>query len=349
MKSIKNSYIIILLLALLSYCSEPTAIPNDEQLGEGGKPYESPGNLISEIDSVYGSLIEVRDGYAFVAGYGDFYIINTENANTPNVLSKVRIKNHALALYIQNNIALISIAGQQYPNNGNGGVQIVNITDLSQPDSMGFFRSIQDIHAISAREHFIYLANQTNYSNGNLEIVDISNPANPISTKSLEFENYPKAISIFDTLAFVTFSNKELKILNVSNPENPMVLSENSLFGYENTPALFNGREYLITNQNYEDKVLLIDIKNPIAPKIIDVFRSYARNLATSDNYIFLGSADGIEVVNIINNQLKLIYSFKTNGIVFDLSANSEYVYAMVSKLSYDYAEAPIMQIFRIE
>ena len=71
--------------------------------------------------------------------------------------------------------------------NGNGGVQVVDLSDLSSPYRVGFIKPNGFARDVAVKDHFIYIA----ASHEGVVVADIADPAMPI-------------ISTLDTLGVAT-------------------------------------------------------------------------------------------------------------------------------------------------
>ncbi len=346
MKIIKFFVLLGLLLTFVISCKESPTIYNPPPLGdEGGDPYEPPENLIVEIESVVGEHIYLKDNSALVAG-DSLYTINLDDINNPEVVSVLKLPNRAIGLTVHNNLAFVSIDNGHFPNSGTGGLQIVDITDISNPKFIGFYKSSYRIFHVAVKDSIVFLAMLTSYPAGELQIINIANIENPELIKQLEYEKAPRSISISNNMAYITFYENELKIFDISNPTEPKVVSENNLLGFNNIHTTIGSKEYLVTIY-ISDKIYLIDVSNPENPEKQSETNSYAHILVARDNLIYLGSGNGIEVLDINNGNLNFVSSFDTNGIVESFSVKDNYVLAMVAIADTDTILFPRFQIFR--
>ncbi|MDR0579009.1 MAG: cadherin domain-containing protein [Campylobacteraceae bacterium] len=169
-----------------------------------------------------------------------------------------------------------------YAKSSCGDSNIVKLTVNTQSRIIGqFTKSICDI-ILSSDDTKVFM---TDYSGGNLSIVDVSNPANPTLISSINVGKYTCgiALSLDDTKAFVTnFYDGNLKIIDVSDPENPILISlihvgndvQNIVLSSDNTKAFVT---------DYDDGNLkIVDVNNPANPMLISSIRvgNYAYDIA---------------------------------------------------------------------
>ncbi len=154
--------------------------------------------------------------------------------------------------------------------------------------------SAQLINTIDLPNYFVFsVALDGDYAylgtkEGDLIVMDISNPAVPEQVASLEFDCQINEIVISQGYAYLLYY-KRLKVVDINNPHAPEIVG-----GYEpyhNLHSLdVSGNRAMAVRSN---EMLLLDVSNPSAPTTLDTFSydSYFlprfTNTVIRDNYAF--------------------------------------------------------------
>jgi hypothetical protein len=131
---------------------------------------------------------------------------------------------------------------------------------------------------------------------GGLDIVDITNPAQPVLLGNCNTTGYANGVYVSDKYAYLEEDSEGLQIIDVSNPMTPIWLGNyNHLWGIHD----------VVVNGNYaytisENGLMVIDISNPPAPALIAYW------------YKTGGSLEGF---SISGKYAVLVQSFYTPGI----------------------------------
>lgn len=165
-------------------------------------------------------------------------------------------------------------------------------------------------------------------------IVDISDPANPVTMGSCPNANCSlstslQKIAVSGNYAYVTSTNnnQELQIIDITDKSNPIKV------GIYNTPGTTDGNGlyykdgliYLTTNQSGvsgRDEFYIFDVSNPASPVYVDSLSLEAntKDVVVSGNYAYLASEDNtrefqvIDVSDPYNLSLSFRYSLNIVG-----------------------------------
>jgi hypothetical protein len=132
---------------------------------------------IPGVEWCYAQAIDVEGNYLYVVDYGPFpnedtyglYVIDITNPSSPFLLNRFQnITSNPRDLSVEDGIAYIA--------DGNGGVEVVDVSDPLNPAVIGYVDLIDGSTGIKVDGVYAYVSE---YILGGLQVVDISNPANP--------------------------------------------------------------------------------------------------------------------------------------------------------------------------
>ena len=146
----------------------------------------------------------------------------------------------------------------------NEGLLIVDLTTPEAPVIVSTMNFTEDLVAISLAGNFAYLN-----SSPTLRIVDISDPANPFETGSLEMVDLSfKGPEIDGGLAYIVTYAGLMSIIDVTNPVDPVLISEFDLALYGASDLSVCGTFAYVAISIYG--LISVDITDPTAPVIGD-------------------------------------------------------------------------------
>ncbi len=188
-------------------------------------------------------------------------------------------------------------------------------------------------------------AYMVSYQSDALNILDISNPANPtiISTLSNWNLNWArKVVKSWNYLYISWYIADNISVVNVSNPNNPIIVSTiNDWWNiYLNWSYwLYIYWNYLFTTAYQDDSINIFDLSNPANPTFVSSLRDRTRlNWATWVfvlwNYLYVTSTinDSLEIINISNINNPVFQWQITNGTAllnapYDVFINWNFAY----------------------
>jgi hypothetical protein len=157
---------------------------------------------------------------------------------------------------------------------------IGSISTGSQPSSL----------AVAGR--YAYVINQ---SDGTMQIVDVSNPANPVNVSTLTGLYFPDSIVVAGRYAYV--SGGRLQIIDVSNPANPVMLGSSSSSG--GFVAVSGGYAYVTGGLNMQ----VVDVSNPSNPVTVGsvVTGASAYCITVAGRYAYIGYQPDLQIFDVSN------------------------------------------------
>ena len=174
---------------------------------------------------------------------------------------------------------------------------------------------------------------------GGIEIYDISNPIilNHLANFNLPNNgggggSKPKCVSTYNNYAYITAKNG-VAIINLENPSNPQFI------GY-----IPNTNNMILENLDIEDNILAVcahtdgvlffDLMNPENPNLIHIHEAdnawaveIVNNIENENKIIYVGSNSNVEILELNNTNLELLYTMEFNHAVKDIIENDLVLY----------------------
>jgi hypothetical protein len=222
----------------------------------------------------------VVDEYAYVIGRNYFRVLDISDLTNPLLLGSYETLGSTLGIDVVGNFAFLSeisggikaidisdpenlvlsgylfnwgqitdvLLSDNYVILAGNRVRIVDISDLTSPneisvidpqDSLGIYFQ----YKIDIENDFLYIA----HNDSGFQIVDISDPSNPVVTGFYNFSNRCKSITVSGDYAFIDNSDwvlgeGEMQIVDISNPFEPILFDQFQLD---------SGLKEIIFDENY--------------------------------------------------------------------------------------------------
>jgi len=259
---------------------------------------------------------------------GEIYIQGHEyDLTTTNISGEFMRPGGTKSIAIEGNYAYVSYTGGR-DEYGNGGFKIVNISDKTNPQLVGEYKSRFGCYArdLVKKDDFIYLAQNC----ANMDIVDISDVQNPKLVGTYEEMN-PWYIAGKDNYLFLGSLNNGLSILDLNDPINPVSVWTNANLSL---PTIYGNKMFAFGSDR--DKIYDVsDPKNPIL--LADLQKGTLNGLSVEkDNLLYTGT-DKIKVIDIedINNMSLIGQSYSSDiyvdGAIKNLVANKLFAFGSAS------------------
>ncbi|MBL0060415.1 MAG: hypothetical protein IPP40_02700 [bacterium] len=156
-------------------------------------------------------------------------------------------------------------------DHADAGLYIYDISDPSVPDSLGSYSYFRGIWSTYIQGNFAYFA----IPSFGLEVVDISDPTNPIQTDWWQNPNNGKilGVCVVDTIVYLANGNTAehtyidyysgIYTLSVAEPESVSLLGNLEADGRVSDVAVQGGLAFVA---NWEPDILIADVSNPALP-----------------------------------------------------------------------------------
>jgi hypothetical protein len=237
--------------------------------------------------------LQVKDSVAFIAsGYSGLWIVDVSNPAEPKAISNFDTGGYTSDLFVEDTLAYI-VNWENYPDQDSvSGLWIIDIANLKKPKILSHHIGITRYSSgylypssITKSKNLIFLTQIPDITNDStLEIIDVSNPLNPV-TKSVFRTNYtPYDVTVSDTIAFIPTVDGGIRIINISNPENPIEIS--SILDYAYSACVQGNLLYEFAV--YFNVIDISDINNPVLISSINTNNGSVNfRLKIHDNYAY--------------------------------------------------------------
>jgi hypothetical protein len=119
-------------------------------------------------------------------------------------------------------------------------LNIVDITNTENPQMVGQLITEGTINEIYVEGTFAYLANYSRGWIGNFQIIDISNPIDPLGVSNTYLGSFAHDIQVKDYYAYIANGYSGLRVYNVDNPYSPIEVSRVCDNGYVNSVCVYD-------------------------------------------------------------------------------------------------------------
>ena len=158
---------------------------------------------------VSGNYVYVADGEF---GLQVFNVADITNSASMEYLTRMATSVTATGSYDTDGIASgVFVEGNSaYVADGEFGLQIIDITDPTNPILAGSYDTAGTATDVSVSGSFAYVADTTG-----LQIIDVSNPSAPTAAYVYEASEETTGVSVYGNYIYVTDGNAGLKVLNL--------------------------------------------------------------------------------------------------------------------------------------
>lgn len=243
--------------------------------------------LISQKDT-QGSLrnVAVNGKTLFVADtQAGLHIFDVSDPNQPRRLSTLATQSPASDVTVAAEYAYVALEGNWV--NGrpvDAGVEIIHVGDPRTPRKVGEYATDGPVTGVIVSGHLLAVSNVGRYQpgqgtsvGGSLELVDISEPANPrrIGSVGTRGAAYGTAVSggVVCVIDYGVWTGGEYALakmltIDITDPENPMRLGEYPLVGGAGSPALTVAGNCALLN--VRGVLHVVDLSDPSNPRRVN-------------------------------------------------------------------------------
>ena len=205
---------------------------------------------------------------------------------------------------------------------------ILSTSFVESQDEMMYLNEISYVRGsgydVCIHSNYAYVTN-----NEGVDIIDVQDPANPISEARLEIIDGAFGIHIEGDILFVAAGGNGLVIADISNPLEPVQLGQSSNHGVARNVFVNGNYAYLAC---YENGLKVFNITDKTNPIKIGEYLDSGRidNVVCKDQIAYLANPNlGVEIINITDQstpvKISSIYSVRN---VHDLSIFENYLFA---------------------
>lgn len=243
--------------------------------------------------SLNNAIVESEGSYLYLLGHTSeneyrLWILDLENSQVPQLIGYLDGDGLANDLLVQDNNAFISET--------NGRIRVVDLSVPDQPATLSTYQGTSDGYPchLALDGNFIYSSGSG--SGSGIEVVDISNPANPAMVGFLACEGSTKSMTVVGGFAYLDQYPNGLLVVDLAQPESPTLLST--------APCGVGGRDI-----HYQDGFLylvetaalvIVDVREPANPVVISRINlgNLCGHFEIWDDYALV-EAGGLRAINI--------------------------------------------------
>jgi len=163
---------------------------------------------------------------------------------------------------------------------------------------------------------------------GYLEVVDISDPANPIELGKVLTPSEVYGIAVSGSYAYVADGWKGLRIIDVSTPSSPVEVGFFDTGGYAWSVAVSGSYAHVADGS---DGLRIIDVSTPSSPVEAGFFDTGgdAWSVAVSGSYAYVADgADGLRIIDVTTPSSPVEVGFyDTGGYAYGVAVSGSYAY----------------------
>ena len=301
---------------------------NSNVTGWGSGTIELPRQNPQYLDSIRldGSAnnLYVEGGLAYVGTSDGFYIIDVSN---PTTLSMIGYYNDSVEIdwiygcVVQNQLAYLA--------NGNDGLFIMNVTNLSNPTKKGELALPSVSTDIKLKDKYAYIP----VYSGGIRVVDITDPTAPIDASGfVSTASDAYGVAITGNYLFVAVSHQGLESFNISLSASPSHLDTVDLDGYARKVEIKGNYAYVACDLG---GLQIVDISDPTNMSRVawldDNTRYYG--VCVENDLVYVSGVKSptgyiMKIFNISdpsNPQAAGFYSLSTTG--YDVFVDGDYAY----------------------
>ncbi len=190
-----------------------------------------------------------------------------------------------------------NIAYTLYKNN----LKIFNIANPRVPQEMATLAIDYDVENIFAAGNYLYLTEQLNQFQWQLQIIDVSKPALPRVSGNCPLPATPSGLMVSGQTATITAKRHGLFTFDVNNPAAPRLLKRYD-FSWLPVDVFVTGNRAYIADAYGELKIF--DITSPTSPVLLCTYTTFNNisALAIQGNYVYLATnKNGLEIIDVSN------------------------------------------------
>lgn len=261
--------------------------------------------------------VSVANGYAFLAAGGAG--MSVVNLATMQRVAQIDSFTYAFGIDVKNGFAYVHYGELECP------LAVVDVANPLSPQTMGIYYPPVDLFDFEVVGNRAYIAD---YLYG-LRILDVSNPSAPVETARHNRYGYNRDVLISGNTAFLE-QEYRLVAMDITDPANPVELGDlEPRHGIRDVVLAGN---LAIILQGWNQFVSIVDMSNPAAS--VELAQYHAEDnrdfysVAVRGNYVYLGTASGMDILDIANPQSPVFAgSYDEGGWYESLTVGGQYLY----------------------
>jgi hypothetical protein len=276
-----------------------------------------------QIQDYSPSGIIVDDSVAYIAGSNFLELVSVNDPTFQFRFGILETQGIVSSIFKDNNLIYLA--------SGAVGFEIINVTNVIDPHSLGHYHQNITIWDIFVSNNIAYLPREGT----GLEIINVTNPLSISQLGTYEDNTtYASRIFVEGTIAYLGESTGGLKILDVSDPTNPQLITNYAKTIHD--IIIRDSIAFLVVQSDVNDfwGLEIVDMTDPTTPTLLSTFEYQTYDISISQNYAYLTKKnEEVAILDITNPSApKRIaqYQFSSNvwmSIGNLVSAHENYVY----------------------
>jgi hypothetical protein len=287
-----------------------------------------PVRIGSFEQSGYALKVAVAGSYAYVQG-DKLSILDVRDPSKPI----------AVGSFAVNGIGLDMAGHYAYVASYELGLRIIDIGNPAEPRCVGIYDTPGRAQGVRVAGNFAYVADQPGWDGqnqrpGGLEVIDISNPAQPRQADSIQVTANGRANDavIAGTHAFVAEGPSGMQIIDISDPASPRRVGGLNMNSSAQAVTVSGQHAYVAAA---DGTLQVIDISAPGNPKLLGMVEmgGFSEDVAVSGRHAFLAEgAAGLRIIDV-NDPARPILSGVYGSNVRHVAADGLFVYLAADSL----------------
>jgi hypothetical protein len=212
-------------------------------------------------------------------------IVDVSNPTAPGLVGTCRIN-----VWTQR----LVVAGHHVYAAAGSVLQIIDVSQPTQPRSVGEIVGNAEDVAVSGHHAYVAAGSQ------GLRVIDISNPANPVSVATHAITGTSKRMAVAGNVVCVALEEGGLQVIDVSNPAQPQGLVRYDRYEAVEGLMLEDTWAYLADSK---DGLQILDISHPAQPEPVSGYQldhGYAEDVVLSGNHAYVAAGgSGLWVIDV--------------------------------------------------
>ena len=197
--------------------------------------------------------VDVAGDYAYIAsGNSGLHIVNVNNRKLPKIVSSLDTDGYSYDVRVRGNLVYLA--------DGEAGLKIIDVSNPLSPKLLSTLDTSGTTQDIQLHDNFAYLAN----GSAGIDVIDISKSTEPHSISTLTNIGQVKGVDV-DGNTIVIVTSSSLYTVDASDKRGLVKLGS-VLLGDVKDVVVRSGFAYVAA---YADGYKVVDINNPLAPKVV--------------------------------------------------------------------------------
>jgi len=251
--------------------------------------------------------------YAYVAnGYNGMRIIDVADPTNPLTISDCLDGIYVAEIIVENDLAYVR---------SSTGLKIVDVNNPELPFTIGDYNhpvvSVDLSFSIEKYNNYVYIGGDAFWD---LDVIDVSDPANPLYAGLIDVYDWSPDIEIFDEHLYVAGYWGGMQIFDLIDPVNPPMIGYHPLaiaikIAVGENMAFVGG----VVDPNSNGGIEIFDLSSINDPIHIGTYQSYGADMQCIENYLLVGNGSSIQVLDVadLSNPVltQVIQNVVPNGI----------------------------------